>query len=154
MVNPGAGSAETRQTALAPYRTVTCPPSDFTVYTPGPPGHEPGCSPPCGVGVAVPEGVGTRVFVGDGPPPALGGPPGVALDGAADGGPEGTGAADGLCATATADAAAAIPSTAVPIPSAPVRTVGGTSAVESTTKPTAKNTAVTAKAVQQIQTSR
>ncbi|MFD0346667.1 hypothetical protein ACFQ0M_12345 [Kitasatospora aburaviensis] len=59
--------------------------------------------------------------------------------------PDGAGAAEGLSAT---------PEAAVPIPIAVVRTVGGTSAVESTTKPTAKNTAVTAKAVQQIQTSR
>ncbi|WP_257027324.1 MULTISPECIES: hypothetical protein [unclassified Streptomyces] len=65
-VNPWFGTAEIRQTASSPNRTVTLPPSDGTVKTPAPPSWHPESSAPVGApGVLVrPVGVGVGVGLG------------------------------------------------------------------------------------------
>ncbi|MBB6421936.1 hypothetical protein [Streptomyces sp. AK010] len=64
-VNPWFGTAEIRQTASSPNRTVTLPPSDGTVWTPTPPSWHPESSTPVGAGVLVrPVGMGRRVGLG------------------------------------------------------------------------------------------
>lgn len=58
--NPGAGTAETKHTRVRPYWTVTFPPCDGTVCSPGPPLH---CGDGRGAGVVA---AGSRLGVGEG----------------------------------------------------------------------------------------
>jgi hypothetical protein len=69
VVKPGAGTADTRHTASAPKRAVTCPPWDCTVWTPAPPSWQSAAGVAGGfgagrLGVAVCDGAGRGLAEG------------------------------------------------------------------------------------------
>ncbi|PWI40944.1 hypothetical protein CK485_26500 [Streptomyces sp. ICBB 8177] len=136
VVNPCAGTAEMRQTAFDPMRTVTWPPTDCTVCTPTPPSQS---APwyPCEDGADDGCGEGGR------------------RDG---GGLDGAGCADGDTGADLLGSATAVPiSGDAEAPASALGTagaVGGRGEVDPTTKRTARKTAVTVRAVQDSQTRR
>lgn len=135
VVKPSAGTAETRQTASAPKRTVTWPPTVAKLCAPAPP--EQSARPALdGAGRGV---VGAAGAVGDGRRVGdVGAPVADGVDGVDAGVPTVTGP--------PVPPGAAVAST-VETP----RAVGGSGAVDPTTKLTVRNTAVAVSAVQDSQ---
>ncbi|KMO94382.1 hypothetical protein ACS04_29940 [Streptomyces roseus] len=138
-MKPRSGTAEIRHTPRLPYRTVTLPPCEGTVYRPAPPSAQ--STPPFGAPV---RGAPAEALAGVGE--AAGG------EGRCDTGGEGL--ADALGAGALGDGVVACHAGGVSMTVGAERATGGVCRVEPTTNWTVASTAVTLAAVHDSHMSR